>query len=309
MNVKAWLREARALFLLFVALPVIMGAAAAYAYRPEGFSLLYCILSVVAMMSLHAGTVILNDYFDYKSGADVINRERTPYSGGSGLLPEKVLSPRQVLAAGVLCFLLSVLIGLFIVLTRSPVVLLLGIVGGAIGVCYTAPPFMLAYRGLGEIARLIATPLMALGGFLVQVPAASADSMLSLALPLSSVIAASLPVAFLNLAALFIFEFPDFEADSIVGKKNLVVRLGTGNAAYLYILLCCLAYLSLLAGIFTGLLSWSACLAFAALLLSIRSCAGLLRNHSRPKALVPYLKASSDAYILATIALTVSFFI
>jgi len=309
MNVKAWLREFRALFLLFVALPVVLGAVAAYAYKPDGFSLLYFILSVVAMMSLHAGTVILNDYFDYKSGTDVINKERTPYSGGSGLLPEKVLSPGQVLAAGLLCFLLSVLIGLFIVLTRSPVILLLGMVGAAIGVFYTAPPFMLAYRGLGEIARLIVTPLMALGGFLVQVPVASVDSMLSLALPLSTVIAASLPVAFLNLAALFIFEFPDFEADSAVGKKNLVVRLGTGNAAYLYILLCCLAYLSLLASIFMGFLSPPACLALPALLLSVRSCRGLLRNHNYPKALVPYLKASSDAYILAVIALIISFFI
>jgi 1,4-dihydroxy-2-naphthoate octaprenyltransferase len=309
MKVRAWLREFRALFLLFVALPVVLGAVAAYAYKPDGFSLPYCIISVVAMMSLHAGTVLLNDYFDYKSGTDVINMERTPYSGGSGLLPEKVLSPRQVLAAGLLCFLLSVSLGLYIVLTRSPVVLLLGMVGVVIGIFYTAPPFMLAYRGLGEIARLIVTPLMALGGFLVQVPVASVDSTQSLALPLSTVIAASLPVAFLNLAALFIFEFPDFEADSAVGKKNLVVRLGTGNAVYLYILLCALAYLSLLAGIIIGLLSWSACLALLALLLSVRSCAGLLRSHDRPKELVPSMKASSDAYILVSIALIVSFFI
>ena len=78
---------------MFVALPVVLGSAVAYAYEPETFSLYYFALSIIAMLSLHSGTVILNDYFDFKSGTDVINQERTPYSGGSGLLPEKILTP------------------------------------------------------------------------------------------------------------------------------------------------------------------------------------------------------------------------
>ena len=95
--IKAWLKEFRTLFLLFVTLPVILGAAIAYAYDPDQFSLFYFLISVVAMMSLHAGTVIMNDFFDYRSGTDIINKYRTPYSGGSGLLSEKILKPRQVL--------------------------------------------------------------------------------------------------------------------------------------------------------------------------------------------------------------------
>jgi 1,4-dihydroxy-2-naphthoate octaprenyltransferase len=304
MNLRAWLKEFRVLFLLFVALPVLLGSAVAYALEPGTFSLFYCIASVIAMMLLHAGTVILNDYFDFKSGTDVLNKERTPYSGGSGLLPGNVLSPGHVLAAGSLCFGLSIVLGFFIVLTRSPVVLAVGFVGVAIGLFYTAPPFKLAYRGFGETARLIATPLMVLGAFLVQVPLSAGD-----VYAYAVAITASLPVAFLNTAALYIFEFPDYEADSAVGKKNLVVRLGRKNAVYLFIALSALAYLSLLAGILSGLIPYYSALALIALPISAMACNGLMKNHGRPKQLVPYMKAASDAYILATAVLIVVFLV
>jgi 1,4-dihydroxy-2-naphthoate octaprenyltransferase len=304
MNLRAWLKEFRVLFLLFVALPVLLGSAIAYAYEPGTFSFFYCIVSVIAMMSLHAGTVILNDYFDFRSGADVLNRERTPYSGGSGLLPENVLSPGHVLVVGLLCFGLSCLLGFYIVLTRSPAVLAVGFAGASIGFFYTAPPLKLAYRGLGETARLIATPLMVLGAYLVQVPLSGGDLQAT-----TVAFVASLPVAFLNMSALYIFEFPDYEADSAVGKKNIVVRLGRKNAVYPFIAMSALAYLSLLAGILSGLLPYYSALALIALPISALACNGLMKNHGQPKQLVPYLKAASDAYILVTAALIVIFLI
>jgi 1,4-dihydroxy-2-naphthoate octaprenyltransferase len=303
MNLRAWIKEFRLLFLLFVAFPVVLGSAIAHAHEPAAFSLFYCVLSVIAMMSLHAGTVILNDYFDFRSGTDVLNKERTPYSGGSGLLPENVLSPGHVLAAGTLSFGLSVLLGLFIVFTRSPAVLAVGITGVVIGFFYTAPPFKLAYRGLGETARLVATPLMVLGAYLVQVPLPGDVYVIAVAL------AASLPVAFLNTGALYIFQFPDYDADSAVGKKNLVVRLGRKNAVYPFIALSALAYLSLLSAILSGLLPYFSALAIVALPLSALACNGLMKNHNRPKQLIRYMKAASDAYILATAALIVAFLI
>jgi 1,4-dihydroxy-2-naphthoate octaprenyltransferase len=127
--------------------------------------------------------------------------------------------------------------------------------------------------------------------------------------PLAIAVASSLPVAFLNTAALYIFEFPDYEADSAVGKKNLVVRLGRKNAVYLFIALGVLAYLSLLAGILSGLLPYYSALALIALPISALACNGLMKNHDRPKQMVPYLKAASDAYILAAAALIVTFLI
>lgn len=304
--IDAWLKEFRVLFLLFVALPVVLGSAIAYSFAPQAFSLYYFALAIIAMLSLHSGTVILNDYFDFKSGTDVINRERTIYSGGSGLLPDKILSPRQVVAAGILCFGLCIVIGLYIVFTRSFYLLFIGIVGVVIGFFYTAPPFKLAYRGAGELARLVMTPLIVLGAFLVQVP----PETFSLDLwAVCVALASSIPVALINTGALYIFEFPDYEADLASGKRNLVVRLGRKNAAYPFILLNVLTFLSLFLFILLGLIPFLAGLAFILIPLSALACRGLLKNYDRPQSLIPYMKATSDAYIILTIALIVAFLI
>ncbi|MCD1296123.1 1,4-dihydroxy-2-naphthoate prenyltransferase [Methanocella sp. CWC-04] len=307
--IKAWIKEFRGLFLLFVTLPVILGSVISFVFYPEAFSLYYFLISVIAMLSLHAGTVILNDFFDFKSGTDVINTERTPYSGGSGLLPGNVLKPKQVFIAGLFCFMICTVLGIFIVLTRSPIVMVIGVIGVVLGFFYTAPPFKLAYRGFGEIARLIATPLMVLGAFFVQVPVGSGWEVIQYMEGIAVATIASLPLAFLNTGALYIFEFPDYNADIKVGKKNLVVRLGRQKASYVYVLLNILAYLSLTIGIYTGILPLMAGIVFILIPLSAASILGLMRYFDHVKRLVPYLKIASDTYVIASILMIVAFMV
>ncbi len=100
------------------------------------------------------------------------------------------------MAAGCLCFGLSIAIGLYIVFTRSIGLIAIGMAGVVIGFFYTAPPFKLAYRGFGELARLVATPLIVLGSFLVQVPLASPEAFFQNIWPLSIALAASLASGF-----------------------------------------------------------------------------------------------------------------
>ena len=306
-NFKAWLKEFRVRFLLFVSLPVLLGSAIAYVYHPELFSVTYLFLSVLAMLLLHAGTVIINDYFDFMSGTDVLNRARTPYSGGSGLLPENVLKPSHVLLAGGVCYTLCILLGTFIVMFRSPVVLLIGAAGVGLGVAYTTPPFKLSYRGLGEIARLIATPLIVLGAFLVQVPIATITEFASVTTALIVCIVASLPIAFFNAAALYIFEFPDYEADRQAGKMNLVVLMGTKSASYLYVLMQIAAYVSLIAAIVVRVIPWPAALILLLVPASAYASLGLLKHNAEALQLLPYLKATSGIYIFASTILVVAF--
>jgi 1,4-dihydroxy-2-naphthoate octaprenyltransferase len=305
--INAWLKELRILFLLFVTLPVILGAAVAYTYDPGQFSLLYFLVSAAAMMSLHAGTVILNDYFDYRSGTDVINRERTPYSGGSGLLPDNILKPWQVLATGIACFALCAILGLYIVFTRSPIVLIIGMAGMLLGFFYTAPPFKLAYRGFGELERTIATPLIVLGAFFVQIPVSSMAGLSQVASPVLVAFLASLPVAFLNTAALYIFEFPDHDADLSAGKRNLVVRLGRKRAVLIFYFLGAMSYISIPAFILLGYLPVLSGIALVALPLSALSALGLMQYYDRPKKLIRYMKSASDAYVIATLLLALAF--
>ncbi|CAJ37521.1 prenyltransferase [Methanocella arvoryzae] len=308
-DIGAWLREFRYRFLLFVSLPVLLGAAIAYMYYPASFSLGYFLLSIIAMLLLHSGTIIINDYFDFRSGTDILNQARAPYSGGSGLLPEKALKPWHVLIVGTGCFALCIIIGLLIVLARGPAILLIGFAGVCLGVAYTAPPFKLCYRGLGEIARLAATPLIVLGAFFVQVPVTSIPELISIYPALVICVVASLPVAFFNMAAMYIFEFPDYEADRQVGKKNLVVRLGTKNASYLYLIMQAAAYGSLIFAMLAGIIPWLAAIILLLLPASAYAATGLLRYNAEAKKLLPYLRATSNVYILASIILVLAYII
>ena len=306
-NLNAWLREFRYRFLLFVSLPVLLGTAIAYMYYPDSYSIGYFLLSILAMLLLHSGTIIINDYFDFSSGTDILNKSRTPYSGGSGLLPEKTLRPMHVLLVGASCFIVCIAIGILIVIFRSPAVLLVGIAGVCLGIAYTTPPFKLCYRGLGEIARLAATPLIVLGAFLVQVPVTSFQGLTAVYPALLICIAASVPVAFFNTAALYIFEFPDYEADRQVGKNNLVVKLGTKNASYLYLLMQVVAYGSLIPALLFSLIPWPAAIMLVLLPVSVYATLGLFKHNAEAMRLLPYLKATSNVYIVASLIMVLAF--
>ena len=306
-NVAAWMKEFRVRFLIFVTLPVVLGAAIAREYFPEQFSVPYFLLSAFAMMLLHAGTIVANDYFDFISGTDLVNRSRTPFSGGSGMLPDRLLKPGQVLAASILCFVICALVGIFIVVTRSPEVLLVGAAGMALGIAYTVPPFKLAYRGLGELARLVATPLIVLGAFLVQVPAFTGPGLAETGHALIVCLAASIPVAFLNTAALYIFEFPDYEADAHTGKRNLVVRLGRARATWLFLAMEALAFLSLAVTVAIGTVPLAGMAMLLLLPVSVYAVAGLQKNNSDAQVLIPHMRAASGTYIVATAIMVLAF--
>lgn len=242
----AWAKEFRLLFLLFVVLPVTLGSVIALKYG-GGVSRFYYGISVVAILLLHAGTIAYNDLFDYLSGNDVINKARTIFTGGSGLIPE-VLKPLEVFTAGSLCFGFCVLIGLFIAYTRSLLLLPIGVLGVGMGVFYSVPPLKLSYRLLGEITWFISIPLIALGAFIVQVPITSLDVLWQHAHTFWVIVVASLPLAFMGTCGIFILEFPDHDADKAVGKWNLISVFGKAPGVYFFITLCLLSYASLFMG-------------------------------------------------------------
>ena len=94
-----WLRELRAPFLTASIIPVLVGGALAWT-DVISFDWPLYLWTMVGVVLLHLGANVTNDYFDYMGGTDVINVQRTPFSGGSGLLVERRLSPRRVLRMG-----------------------------------------------------------------------------------------------------------------------------------------------------------------------------------------------------------------
>lgn len=97
------------------------------------------------------GTNLTNDYYDYKSGVDALDRGRE-FKKGSEVLLKDGLGHRTVQSSIIISFSITAVIGLYFTIFVDWRILLFGLAGLLIGYFYTAPPLQLGYRGLGELA-------------------------------------------------------------------------------------------------------------------------------------------------------------
>ncbi len=219
---------------------------------------------------------MINDFFDFKSGCDLhpIYKEFwAPFFGGSRLLPEGILDPRDVYIAALFSFGLGAAIGVYLALARGLVIILLGFFGVLSGYFYVK---QLATRGIGELfVGLNYGPLIVLGSYYVQARALALEPLM-----------ASLPVGLLITAVLWVNEIPDYEADKQVGKNTLVVKLGKKRAADIYGILVFGAYVAIVVGVSSSLMPALTLLSLITVPLSIRTVNVARKNCENPRKLV-----------------------
>ena len=271
-----YLAATRPGFLSAAIIPVIIALAAVSEQGPvHGWSALLTLLGAVVA---HAGINVLNDVYDDRAGCDAINADRIfPYTGGSRIIQNGVLSNRHMAHYGWLLMATTVVIGLFLVQRAGPGLLLIGLFGLLLGWAYSAPPLRLSERGLGELSVGL--------GFGLVIPLGTAYAQLGRVDALT--LWAGLPFAFLIVAVLYINQFPDLCADTTSGKRNWVVRLGVDGARGVYPLLVAAAYLNLLLGVALGPITSYALIGLAALPLHLRASRLLWVEADNPRALRP----------------------
>ncbi|MBW1722946.1 MAG: 1,4-dihydroxy-2-naphthoate octaprenyltransferase [Deltaproteobacteria bacterium] len=292
-----WIVKTRAPFFTASILPIILGTSIAWA-RTGTFHPGYFLLVMIAAVCIHAGVNMTNDYFDHTWGSDEVNQEfASPFTGGSRLIQMGIVSPRTMLWQGMGFFLAGTLIGLYLAYARGLGVLWLGVFGVLTGYFYTAPPFRLAATGAGEIfVALDFGVLMVLGAYYVQTLHFSKEAVI-----------ASLPVAVLIAAVLYINEFQDMKADRTVGKRQIVVRLGRRKAASGYGLLMVAAYGSLVLGVLLGGVSPFALLGLLSGPLAWKAYRIVRSNYDNLPALVPANAKTIKAHILMGALLSVGY--
>ena len=234
-KVKSYIRELRAPFFSASIVPIILGSVIAWS-RFGDFNWFYFFLTLIAGVLFHAGTNVANDYFDHRSGNDAVNTEFVrPFTGGSRLIQEKLLAPREVLIFSLMLFALGSLIGVYLLFQVGIGILLLGIIGFLSGFFYSCPPIALVNRGVGEFTiGLNFGALMTLGAYYVQTGHFAWEPVL-----------ASLPISLLIALVVFINQFQDMRADAEVGKNHWVVRLGRKRAANWYAFFIVFTYISI----------------------------------------------------------------
>jgi len=284
-KLKLWLAEMRAPFLILAVLLVAIGLAFGWKYHPEGttFNPLHAFLLLIGVVSSHISVNLFNEYSDNKTKIDH-NTQRTPFSGGSGVLSSGKLSERSVLQAAVATLTLALAIGIYFAFTIHWIIFLLAGIGAFSILFYTT---VLTKFQLGELfSGLALGTFVVLGSYVVMT--GSPEMAIKDLFPLD-VILMSIPPGILTALLLLINEFPDVEADKMGGRKHLVIWLGRKKAAYVYTLGMVASFGVIIgAALFNIVTPWFM-LALLPMPLAYKASLGAIRyGHDMPK-LVPAL--------------------
>ena len=292
---NAWIRELRAPFLLLPAIFVLVGVAIAWTHGH--FDLLTAILTLVGVISLHASVNVLNDYFDFRSGIDLLTTP-TPFSGGSRILPAEELTPNSVLSAGILFLAVGLSTGFYFVYRFAFDPLLIAIIAiASLSIVSYSP--LISTWGLGElIVALNFGPFLLLGTYYVQTRTIHAEPIL-----------VGLTLGILTAGILYINEFPDTDADRQKGRIHLIARWGKAKAAERFKLLIASAYLIIIGGVFTGLITPFALLSLIALPKARTAARILSQNHEKIMELIPGMASTVMATLWTGILLLVGYVI
>jgi len=238
-----WLHAVRAPSLSAAAVPVLLGTAVAA--RDGYFHGWRLLIALIGAVAIQAGTNLINDYYDFRSGADSHNS-----LGPSMVIQRGLLTPEQVWRGGIVAFAIGAMLGLVLVYLCGWPILAIGIPSISAGYFYTAAPVSLAYIGLGELTVfLFMGPAIVVGAYYVMALAFS-----------WSALWASVALGFLVAGILHANNIRDIETDGLHGKHTLATILGRGGAIWELITLDILAYATTLIAVLARTLPWTALL-------------------------------------------------
>jgi len=269
-------------FLYAGLLPYLLGAAWAYAIAgafdaPAFWSgLAGVVLAVI-------GVEAFNEYFDSRMGTDrVFNPADLPPMGDG------------VLWLGVAAFACAFAVGVYLTLRGGWPILAFALVGGAAAIFYEAPPIRWAYRGLGELMIALSYgPWMVLGSLYLHTRTLTAAALY-----------ASLVPGFLIMALAVVNAIPDYHQDRLVGKRNLVVRLGRRRAVHLYVGLAAAGLVVAGIGVAAGVFPPACLAALLAVPLLVASGRCAMRTYESPRAFIPAVRSIVSCYMVAVLLFT-----
>lgn len=249
---RTWFAALRPVSFTASVIPVLVGTAIA---AEDEFRPLLFVLALLGSIAIHAGTNLVNDYFDHVKGTDTAES-----LGQSGVIQRGVLSSRAVLVGGVAAFAVGAALGLIITAMTGWPVLALGIASVLAGYFYTASPFSLAYRGLGEVVVFIFMgPVIVMGAYYVQIESWAWAPFI-----------ASLPVGLLVAAILHANNVRDIESDRRNNKWTLAALAGRPMADYEYVALTLGGYAVVVAMTIVGSAPWPVLITLLSLPIAVR---------------------------------------
>jgi len=264
-------------FLYAGLLPYLLGAAWAYATTGTiDVPIFWSGLGGVVLAVI--GVEAFNEYFDSRMGTDrVFNPDDLP------------LVSDEILWIGTVAFAGALAIGVYLTIRGGWPILLFALLGGAAAIFYEAPPIRWSYRGLGEVVIALSYgPWMVLGSLYLHTRTVS-----------WAALSASLVPALLIMALAVVNAIPDFHQDRLVGKRNLVVRIGRQRAVWLYLALAAGGLSVAVAGVAIGAFPVACLAALLGLPLLVASGRCALHTFETPRLFVPAMRGMVGCYLVA----------
>lgn len=282
-------------FLILTPACVVLGLATAI-WTSGQVNWFHFFLVLIGALSAHISVNTFNEYFDFNSGLDA-KTTRTPFSGGSGMLPENPEMGKAALIMAWVFLAITGVIGIYFGLRIGLGILPLGILGLLIIYFYTEwitryPLLCLIAPGLGF------GPLMVMG----------TDFVLSGGYSWTAFIASLVPF-FLVSNLLLLNQFPDVEADQSVGRKHYPIQIGKQKSSLIYISFLLLPFAAIGFGIATGLFPLSSLIGLLSLLLVLPITKGVLAHAEETEKLIPTLGQNVVINLVTPVLVAVGMFI
>jgi 1,4-dihydroxy-2-naphthoate octaprenyltransferase len=289
--ISVWLRIIRIRFLLASVIAVSLGLAINW-WQTGNIEIFDAILIMCGVLSLHASVDLLNDYWDFKRGIDTVT-QRTKMSGGTGVLPEGLLKPKQVYAAGIIFLLVGAAIGTYFVFTDGIIIGL--ILAFAVLSVYFYSTKIVDW-GLAEIFIVIKGTMIVIGTCFIQTTQITESAILG-----------GIVVGILSSFVLFITSFPDHDADKAKGRKTLVINLGKQKACTLFWVFPIIFYSVSIFAIIIGVFPIFCLIILSTIPLVIKFGKKLKQNYEKLDKLLPIMSSTLVFSRVTGILLVVGF--
>lgn len=253
--IKSIIATTRPPFLLLT--PCCLSIAISFAVANNvDINLLSLFLIIFGSLTAHASVNMLNEYHDFKTGLD-FKTKRTPFSGGSGSLPNHPEIAESVNNIGLGLLGLTVVIGFYLLSQTGWLLIPIVLLGCLLVYFYTGKithsPF------LCFIAPGTAFGLLIING---------AYYVLAKELDFTVFTVSLIPFLLVN-NLLLLNQIPDIEADQSVGRSHLPILIGKQKTIWVYCLGLIAAYLLLLLCVAVEFLPTQSLLSLLTLLLTI----------------------------------------
>lgn len=225
-TIGVWWRSLRSYAFVATIIPVV--CAALIGARVDGIQIDMLATGVILLSALllHAGTNVLNDYFDFTMGFDT-----AVSAGSSGLLVTGKVSPGFFRISGIIYLTAAMLLGLILIWSRGLTMVLLGVIGLP-GAIFYSHRYGYKYRGFGEAAVFILMgPILYCAAYF----AATAK------LPWRALLL-SLPYACFVAAIMLVNNIRDNKIDRITGMRTLPHMIGVSRAKMIFAILMIIPY-------------------------------------------------------------------